>query len=520
MRMTIKLVNSDGHACGGPSAVFDEQGGTIGRRVDCTLVIPDKDRHVSRIHALVQFRGDYFSILDKGSFLPVVVNGMRVGQGHETPVFEGDFIQIGTFGMRVEHVETAWDLSPEGRRALGVEPLVTSPPGRQVAAAPMLPAGDASADAGAASADGGADTGSEMSPNGDANAARPKRTRRKSAAGPRGKGSAGRGSMDNPESTYEPGGREEPVEQVEALLSRLGEVITSTIAVPRTTPEAPLAPAGENRPAFSTFDLLADRLQAGDEQLDPFMPAVWDDPAGQPSGGTEPAAEGANDHLAAMREIAASVTAADAAATEAEPAPVEAAAGDDQHPAEAPSAGGDVPADDGPVRPMPVTGVQAIPESAPESVPQSVPEAGNVLDAAPEVPRLDDLVIPGAHQVAATPAGAPEADASVADASGPSDDFAILERVVRRRRRRAAIAAGPAPADPVSGILVDVPAAMVVESAASPLSDEPAIVLVMQPVHGGPADTDAVGAADYAIPVRRRNRRQPAPATGAVRSAH
>lgn len=520
MRMTIKLVNSDGHACGGPSAVFDEQGGTIGRRVDCTLVIPDKDRHVSRVHALVQYRGDYFAILDKGSFLPVIVNGMRVGQGNESPIFEGDFIQIGTFGMRVEHVETAWDLSPEGRRALGVESLVTSPPGRQ-AAASELPVGTPAVDAGAEDPDIEADAGDGLSPDGDANAARPKRTRRKSAARPRGKGGAGRGTMDNPESTYEPGGREEPVEQVEALLSRLGEVITSTIAVPRTTSEAPPEPAGENRPAFSTFDLLADRLQAGDEQLHPFMPAVWDDPAGQPSAGTGPAAEGAHDHLAAMREIAASVTTADAAATEAEPAPVEAAPeadlpGADLPAAEAPSVGVDALADDGPVPTVAVIGAQAAPESAPESA----PEAGNVVDAAPEVPRLDDLVSPGAHQGAAAPAGTSQVDAPVTDAPDLADDVAILERVVRRRRRRAAIAAGPAPVEPVSDILVDVPASIVVDSTEPLLSEEPAIVLVMQPVHGGSAGTDAVGAADYAIPVRRRNRRQPASAAGAVRSAH
>lgn len=119
MRMTIKIVSAYGRPFDGPSAAFDESGGTIGRRADCTLVVPDKRRHVSRIHALIVRTPDGFVLHDQGSYLPVRVNGMRVGYGQHVPVCEGDTIQIGPFGMRVEEMETAWDL--------GVRPLVDEP---------------------------------------------------------------------------------------------------------------------------------------------------------------------------------------------------------------------------------------------------------------------------------------------------------------------------------------------------------------------------------------------------------
>ena len=60
---------------------FDEMGGSIGRGRDCTLMLPDPDRHVSRTHAVIMFRAGGYVIQDKGSAMPVHVNRCMLGIG-------------------------------------------------------------------------------------------------------------------------------------------------------------------------------------------------------------------------------------------------------------------------------------------------------------------------------------------------------------------------------------------------------------------------------------------------------
>ena len=120
MRMTIKIVSFSGKPLDGAEVQFDERGGTIGRRVDCTLVIPDKERHVSRVHAVVTSGASGFVIHDQGSFLPVRVNGMEIGFGQEALLCEGDDLLIGPFGLRVLDMENDWDAAMRPGSQLGL----------------------------------------------------------------------------------------------------------------------------------------------------------------------------------------------------------------------------------------------------------------------------------------------------------------------------------------------------------------------------------------------------------------
>jgi len=220
MRMTIKIVSAYGRPFDGPSAAFDESGGTIGRRADCTLVVPDKRRHVSRIHALIVRTPDGFLLHDQGSYLPVRVNGMRVGYGQHVPVCEGDTIQIGPFGMRVEEMETAWDL---GVRPPADEPLSgvrTGPPVRREDVAQSFVITDLGVE-GATPVDFVLDDGATSG--------------------------ASVGLMSGGHDVYGSGSHAE------------GR------AVPVDT---------------STFDLLAQRLGTGSDAYQPFLPAVWEEEAG------------------------------------------------------------------------------------------------------------------------------------------------------------------------------------------------------------------------------------------------
>jgi type VI secretion system FHA domain protein len=105
--IALTVYSFNGAPSQGPSAVFDELGGTIGRADTNQLVLPDPNRDVSRLHARVVFRGlAGYVIIDSGSN-PISVNGVPVGSGREHPLAPGDELQIGGYCLRAGDVATA-----------------------------------------------------------------------------------------------------------------------------------------------------------------------------------------------------------------------------------------------------------------------------------------------------------------------------------------------------------------------------------------------------------------------------
>lgn len=82
------------------SAEFSEQGGSIGRSDNNTLVLPDLEKHISRLHASIISRGGSFVIQDHGTVTPVYVNGRPLGKGQEAAIVAGDEIGIGGYMLR------------------------------------------------------------------------------------------------------------------------------------------------------------------------------------------------------------------------------------------------------------------------------------------------------------------------------------------------------------------------------------------------------------------------------------
>lgn len=83
------------------SANFDELGGKIGRAEGNTLVLPDPERGISRIHASISFqRGQYF-ICSHGSALPVYLNDQPLSNEQDAPIVVGDIIRIGEYVLQV-----------------------------------------------------------------------------------------------------------------------------------------------------------------------------------------------------------------------------------------------------------------------------------------------------------------------------------------------------------------------------------------------------------------------------------
>ena len=78
-------------------------GGTIGRSPDNDWVLPDERRYVSSRHAMIDYQGGAYYLVDT-SRNGVFVNGADtpVGQGHPQRLFDGDQLRIGEFEIAVD----------------------------------------------------------------------------------------------------------------------------------------------------------------------------------------------------------------------------------------------------------------------------------------------------------------------------------------------------------------------------------------------------------------------------------
>ncbi len=82
---------------------FPAVGGTIGRSPDSDWVLPDESRYVSSRHAMIDYQGGAYYLVDM-SRNGVFVNGADtpVGQGHPQRLFDGDQLRIGAFEIAVD----------------------------------------------------------------------------------------------------------------------------------------------------------------------------------------------------------------------------------------------------------------------------------------------------------------------------------------------------------------------------------------------------------------------------------
>ncbi|MGQ0697769.1 MAG: type VI secretion system-associated FHA domain protein TagH [Panacagrimonas sp.] len=119
------------------SAQFGEAGGTLGRSPDCTLVLPDETRTVSRVHGEIKFQDGRYLLFDKGTN-PVKVNGAPLGRGESTVVKAGDVVLIGPFELKVSEersaIQPAKSPLPAPPSAMVVTPTPTPPPPPTLAA--------------------------------------------------------------------------------------------------------------------------------------------------------------------------------------------------------------------------------------------------------------------------------------------------------------------------------------------------------------------------------------------------
>jgi type VI secretion system FHA domain protein len=147
--IVLTVISYNGAHAEGPSARFDEIGGTIGRADGNQLVLPDPERTVSRVHARIVYRATGYAIIDCGSN-PIAVRGTPLGSGHECPLEIGDQVQIGGYLLEVAAPSPAVDdpfadlfgeapaLALPTAPAVGARPATTASRSG-VAAAPTAP---------------------------------------------------------------------------------------------------------------------------------------------------------------------------------------------------------------------------------------------------------------------------------------------------------------------------------------------------------------------------------------------
>ncbi|WP_298233861.1 type VI secretion system-associated FHA domain protein TagH [uncultured Azohydromonas sp.] len=141
--MLIRVLSHGGQPLPAPSAArFDAAGGFIGRGIDCTLVLPDAQRLMSRRHAQVSWREGRFFIRQLGANLALEVDGRPLGLEAEVPLAPGMSLRIGAYLMETED-DSAEAVAPQAlpdHAAPAPVPAPALPPALSPAAASLLPA--------------------------------------------------------------------------------------------------------------------------------------------------------------------------------------------------------------------------------------------------------------------------------------------------------------------------------------------------------------------------------------------
>ncbi|MFM0628580.1 type VI secretion system-associated FHA domain protein TagH [Paraburkholderia xenovorans] len=98
MRLTLTV--QSGEAASPRAIEIDGEGATIGRAPDCTMVLSDGQRGISRIQARIERRENAYVLIDAGSN-PTLLNDRALDGTHEAPLKEGDCLRIGAYTLVV-----------------------------------------------------------------------------------------------------------------------------------------------------------------------------------------------------------------------------------------------------------------------------------------------------------------------------------------------------------------------------------------------------------------------------------
>ncbi|AVR02339.1 type VI secretion system-associated FHA domain protein TagH [Pluralibacter gergoviae] len=143
MRFTI-ISSKAGQQPPQSSCDFYPPGGTIGRGTDNNLVLPDADRAISRLQAIVHVDASgECRITNRGNVTKVVLNDIPLEHGRQVELQDGDILTIDEY--RIEVSDLVLDTQPVSRMAAAAQPVARPQPAAPAAPAPPAAAPTAEA---------------------------------------------------------------------------------------------------------------------------------------------------------------------------------------------------------------------------------------------------------------------------------------------------------------------------------------------------------------------------------------
>ncbi|MFE8146071.1 type VI secretion system-associated FHA domain protein TagH [Brenneria goodwinii] len=129
MRFTI-ITTKPGHQPPQSSCDFNPPGGTIGRGTDNNLVLPDNDRAISRLQAIVHISADgECRITNRGNVTKMMLNDLPLERGRQVELQDGDILGIDEYRLQVS--ELALDAKPAPGNITAQQP-VQAPPAENI----------------------------------------------------------------------------------------------------------------------------------------------------------------------------------------------------------------------------------------------------------------------------------------------------------------------------------------------------------------------------------------------------
>ena len=143
-QITLDVVSLDASPLSLPrSCLFDSNGGTIGRDEGNTLVLPDKHRRVSRLHAAVSFPDGVPTLTNASTSLPLSVGDVPLDCGQTMQLSSGDLLEIGPYILRVQPITARQLAAPqaiwtEAAGPSGLAPMVADAAMNSLATGPLV----------------------------------------------------------------------------------------------------------------------------------------------------------------------------------------------------------------------------------------------------------------------------------------------------------------------------------------------------------------------------------------------
>ncbi|AML57968.1 Uncharacterized protein ImpI/VasC [Serratia rubidaea] len=140
MRFSI-VKNKNGQNPPQSSCDFLPPGGTIGRSVDNNLVLPDEERAISRLQAIVHISSDgECRITNRGNVTRVLLNDIPLERGRQVELQDGDILGIDDYQIQVNDLnQQAAPVQQPAAQPVAQAPVVDAPPAAKANGAAPIP---------------------------------------------------------------------------------------------------------------------------------------------------------------------------------------------------------------------------------------------------------------------------------------------------------------------------------------------------------------------------------------------